>query len=59
MKLTLNKKAVKSLSKDKQALPSELTPHVGGAAPQPTASPIVCVSHPVCWTVNYLKRNLL
>ena len=56
MKLQLNKRAVKSLSKDKQALPSELTPQVGGAAktkgPGPS-NPIVCQSYPVCWTVNY------
>lgn len=54
MKLKLNKKAVKSLIKDKQALPSELTPQVGGAANGPGPSnPIVCHSHPVCWTINY------
>ena len=56
MKLKLNKKAVKSLSKNQQTLLNELTPQVGGAAkakgPGPS-NPIVCHSAPVCWTINY------
>jgi len=31
MKLKLNKKKLKNLSRDSKALPSELTPQVGGA----------------------------
>lgn len=54
MKLKLNKKAVKSLSKNGQTLPNELTPQVGGAGKGPSDSnPIVCLSVPVCWTKNY------
>lgn len=30
MKLTLNKKALKNLSKDSQILPDEVTPQIGG-----------------------------
>jgi len=31
MKLKLNKKKLKNLSKDKNALPAEMTPQIGGA----------------------------
>jgi hypothetical protein len=32
MKLTLNKKTIKNLSKDAKALPADMTPQVGGGA---------------------------
>ncbi|SFD27105.1 hypothetical protein [Pseudoalteromonas denitrificans] len=33
MKLSLNKKKLKNLSKDNKALPSDMTPQVGGGRP--------------------------
>ncbi|SFD57486.1 hypothetical protein [Pseudoalteromonas denitrificans] len=40
MKLKLNKKKLKNLSKDHQALPSDMTPQVGGGI----------YSRYACWT---------
>jgi hypothetical protein len=42
MKLKLNKKKVKSLTKDKATLPAEVTPQVGGA------SYVACMSDFTC-----------
>jgi len=36
VKLKLNKKKLKNLSRDNKALPAALTPQVGGAGPIPT-----------------------
>ncbi|SFD60173.1 hypothetical protein [Pseudoalteromonas denitrificans] len=38
MKLKLNKKKLKNLSKDFKAVPKEMTPQVGGGTLQPTDS---------------------
>lgn len=35
MKLRLNKKKLKNLSKDAQILPNNMTPNIGGGAPEP------------------------
>jgi len=39
MKLQLNKKNLKNLSKDAQILPSDMTPEIGGGA---SAYPVIC-----------------
>ena len=36
MKLKLNKKKLKNLSKDNNALPADMTPLIGGASPVPS-----------------------
>jgi len=46
MNLKLSKKSIKKLTADKNSLPVEATPRVGGAA----VSEIVCNSDGICWT---------
>jgi hypothetical protein len=56
MKLQLNKKKLKNLSKDVQILPSEMTPKIGGGAlwnsspcaPGPSSPEVGCYSHKDC-----------
>ncbi|KZN36932.1 hypothetical protein [Pseudoalteromonas luteoviolacea] len=47
MNLRLNKKSIKKLTTDKNTLPLEATPQVGGAE---HLSVIVCNTVDVCWT---------
>ncbi len=49
MKLTLNKKKIKNLSKDNKSIPSEVTPQIGGGgAPGDNLSKRVCHSDVTC-----------
>ncbi|WDE03213.1 hypothetical protein SG34_017610 [Thalassomonas viridans] len=42
MKLKLNKKKLKNLSRDNKALPAAMTPQVGGAGPVPVPTIVGC-----------------
>ncbi len=46
MKLELNKKKLKNLSKDAQILPDNITPNIGGGKVEDTQQCITCVCRP-------------
>ncbi|KZN47923.1 hypothetical protein [Pseudoalteromonas luteoviolacea] len=47
MNLKLSKKSIKKLTADKNSLPLEATPQVGGAA---HVSVVICNTDDICWT---------
>ena len=51
MKLQLNKKKLKNLSKDAQILPSDMTPNIGGGVPEPDTDQ--CYTDPYFCTRPY------
>ncbi|SFD69536.1 hypothetical protein [Pseudoalteromonas denitrificans] len=56
MKLKLNKKKLKNLSKDSAALPVEMTPQVGGGIPtiEPTTALYLGCNTGACFSGKYL-----
>ncbi|SFD27404.1 hypothetical protein [Pseudoalteromonas denitrificans] len=50
MKLKLNKKKIKNLSRDMKTLPENLTPQIGGAMENPSDQCSINCSINNCWT---------